>query len=174
MGVFPSGYPLGNGSGRWARLGGSGVPLSSLVFWLLRSLDFLPQRNDLVHTAFWKLSMIKKEVRVPFVGGAVLWGDIAQLPREWGLLLSFWLTGTALTFARLADQPFYSLRRSGIWLGHFGVNSFGPFEELPGHVLCVLGLEGIGALLRGVELVMSGQGVGCMCTCMCCGRGWLS
>lgn len=55
-----------------------------------------------------------------------------------------------MTFARLADGLFYSLSRGGISLGHFGVNSYRPFEGLPGHVLCFSGLEGGGGLLGWV------------------------
>ena len=61
--------------------------------------------------------------------GVVLW---KRLYNSIGSRVSLCDSLEVLTFPRCADRLFYSLSRGGIWLGHFGLDSYGLFKKLPG------------------------------------------
>ena len=142
IGLFPPGYHRGRGlvdGPDWEECRVS--PAQPRV--LALGVPELPGREKLalVHTALLKLSVVKKEVDEPLISGAVLWGRLHSSPGSGRFHCPF-DSPTVLTFARLALRLFYSLRRGGVRLGHFGVNSCGPVEESPGHVLCFCGPQG--------------------------------
>ena len=89
----------------------------------------------LTHIGLSKLSVIKKKVDVPVISGVVLWRSCTT-PLGLGFRC---LCGSSevLTFPRCAERRFYSLSRGGIWLGHFGLDSYGPFKELPGECFVI-------------------------------------